>query len=271
LERCHSSTSKVNQSIKIMKEFAEFTENADYKTERETLPWIQSLNKSDAIERAGWFISEENTQKAGLTLDSNWEAHKQRFGTSDPVSGFRTITPNFSVIHTSPLFMRLRQGEDLTLKPFVKSEYDASKYTCVTRYLLLFLDPDNKPLHYTPVQFTAKGSVCGSMAGELRKIHEEINKIVGSQMGARFFALWRHALSLDTVMKGTKQSSSWVTAIAGHEQPTGKAHFFGTDKELRTIVETLFDQYKDFSKLQKERVPNTELEDEEIDYRAMPF
>jgi hypothetical protein len=232
-------------------DFKEFTENSEYKTERETLPWIQSLNKSDAIERAGWFISEENAQKLGMTPDENWEAFKQRFGTDEPTPGFRTITPNFAVIHTSPLFMRLRLGEDLTLRPFVKSEYDSTRFTCVTRYLLLFLDKANKPLHYTPVQFTAKGSVCGSVAGELRKIHEEINKLAGSQMGARFFALWRVALSLDTVLKGTKTSSSWVTSVAGHEPIEGKSHFFGRNKETRLLVENLFDQYKDFSKLEK--------------------
>jgi hypothetical protein len=249
-------------------DFKEFTENSEYKTERETLPWIQSLNKSDAIERAGWFISEENAQKLGMTPDENWEAFKQRFGTDEPTPGFRTITPNFSVIHTSPLFMRLRQGEDLTLRPFVKAEYDSAKFTCVTRYLLLFLDKTNKPLHHTPVQFTAKGSVCGSMAGELRKIHEEINKLVGSQMGARFFALWRHALSLDTVLKGTKASSSWVTSIAAHEPIQGKSHFFGANKETRLLVETLFDQYKDFSKLEKK---DPEPVEADLTYDDIPF
>lgn len=249
-------------------DFKEFTENSEYKTERETLPWIQSLNKSDAIERAGWFISEENAQKLGMTPDENWEGYKQRFGTDEPTPGFRTITPNFVVIHTSPLFMRLRQGEDLTLRPFVKAEYDSTKFTCVTRYLLLFMDKANKPLHHTPVQFTAKGSVCGSMAGELRKVHEEINKLAGSQMGARFFALWRMALSLDTVLKGTKTSSSWVTSIAGHEVVQGKSHFFGQNKENRLLVETLFDQYKDFSKLEK---TVAEPEEAEQVYEDIPF
>ena len=252
-------------------EFQDYTQDDRYKSDREVLPWAQILNKSEDLERAGLFITEENAEKANFTPDENWEVFKKRFGEGDPVTGFRTIRPNFSIVHTSPLFMKNREGDsDLTL--FDKKTYNSMLQTCVTRYLLVFLDKNNKPLNFTPIQFTAKGSVCGSMGGELRKVKEEINKIVGSQMGNRFFSLWRIGLQLDTVIKGEKQLSSWVTTVAGHDPIVPKTHFFGKNAETKTLVETLFDQYIDFSKIvptppQEEPVQQALGED----YDAIPF
>lgn len=260
-------------ATKAVEDFNDFIENDQYKTENEVIPWVQVLNKSEDLERAGLFITQENADKSNLTPDENWEPFKKRFGEGDPVEGFRTITPNFSVIHTSPLFMRNREGNK-DLIPFDKKVYNSMLQTCVSRYLLVFLSKDNEPLNYTPIQFTAKGSVCGSFSAELRKIREEINKLVGSQMGPRFFALWRNALQLDVVLKGDKQLSSWVTSVAGHEFITGKTHFFGRNAETKQLIETLFDQYIDFGKLTKKDV-EPEVEEKTVvpeqEFAEIPF
>lgn len=257
----------------VENQFSDFTENDQYKTDKEVIPWIQALNKSEDLERAGLFISQENVKESNFSPDENWEPFKKRFGKSDTVEGFRTITPNFSIIHSSPLFMRNREGEKVYV-PYNKETYNSKLQTCVTRYLLLLLSKDNKPLHYTPIQFTAKGSVCGSFGTELRKIREEINKLVGREMGPRFFALWRNALQLDVALKGKDQESSWVTTVAGHEPMTGPTHFFGRNTETKELIETLFDQYIDFGKLTKANVepePEEEAVAPEQEFAEIPF
>jgi len=265
------TTKPAETQITTENQFADFIENDQYKTDKEIIPWVQVLNKSEDLERAGFFITKENAEKSNFTPDENWEVFKKRFGENDPVEGFRTVTPNFSVIHTSPLFMRNREG-DKYLIPFDKKAYNSLLQTCVTRYLLVFLSKNNKPLHFTPIQFTAKGSVCGSFGAELRKIREEINTLVGSQMGPRFFALWRNALQFDIVLKGEKQLSSWVTTVAGHEPIAGKTHFFGRNTETKELIETLFDQYKDFGKFTKKDVePEEETIVAEQEFAEIPF
>jgi Family of unknown function (DUF5895) len=252
--------------------FDDFTGNDEYKSDTQSLPWVQTLNKSEDIERAGLFVTQENVDKSNFSPDENWEPFKKKFGEGDPVTGFRTITPNFSVIHTSPLYMRNREG-DLDLIPFDKKTYNSALQTPVTRYLFVFLSKDNKPLNYIPLQFTAKGSVCGSFGAELRKIKEEINKIVGSQMGPRFFALWRNALQLDTVIKGEKQLSSWVTTVCGHESILGKTHFFGRNTGTKDLIEMLFDEYKDFGTLTKKAPQPEEIvaDDSAEAFADIPF
>lgn len=51
--------------------FESYLQDDQYKTDRESLPWVQVLNKAEDLERAGFFITQENADKANFTPDEN--------------------------------------------------------------------------------------------------------------------------------------------------------------------------------------------------------
>ena len=239
----------VRSVANIASDFEEFTSDEQYQSDIESFPWIQVLNKEDEIDRAGFFVTDENAERAGLTPDDRWIRFGKRFGASDRLEGWRTVSPAFCIIAQSPLYLKPRKKEDKRIILFEAEKYDKQIFTTLVRYLLIFLDNNNNPLHYTPLQFTAKGSVGGSFAAEIKKLRQQIDVVTKKPMNGKFYALWRFCLSLDTKIMGEGTESSWVTTVAGHEPFTAENHsqyFFGRDAEKRLLMETLVDQNKDY-------------------------
>lgn len=153
------------------------------------------------------------------------------------------------------------------LGPFNRSQYH-SDVVLKTRYLVYLVNKQRQLLHDSPLQFTAKGSVCGSYGQHYNQFRREMNKAFGQQRGDRFFALAVFAVNLQPELKGTEQKS-WVCSITKHGVPTPdnwKSFFVGYDAALKEKVLADFDAYADFGKLEQEEKSSDFLEPLAEDY-----
>lgn len=137
-----------------------------------------------------------------------------------------------------------------------------------TRYLVFLVDGQNQLLHDIPLQFTAKGSVCGSFGEHYKLFRREMNQAFGQQRGDRFFALAVFAVNLQPELKGSDKKS-WVCSVIEHGVPTAanwRSYFVGYDAVTKEKVLADFDAYADFGKLAQEEKPTDSLEALEEDY-----
>lgn len=140
------------------------------------IPSVKSINKMFCKQKgaAGLWISIENLNSSGWekncneNCDNDCEEHyigtsKHYLQTSDDeIAGRGIINPRICVIRRSNL-LRLSndKGQFCGLwkkgDGILKDEKGLKKYICARRFLLIFLDTNNKPLHNDPIQLTAKG------------------------------------------------------------------------------------------------------------------
>jgi hypothetical protein len=145
------------------------------------------------------------------------------------------------------------------LGPYKCSQYNAEVVLKI-RYLVYLVNKQKELLHGSPLQFTAKGSVCGSFGEHYSKFRDQMNKAYGQPRGDRFFALSIFAIKVQPELKGTDKKS-WVCSITEHGVPTlekWKPFFVGYDQDTKEKVLADFDAYTDFGKLEQEERP-TEL------------
>ena len=146
-----------------------------------TRPFCQVINPQRGVSNApmGLFIPLPQAEAVGFVPGGSWVEHTQTFASGSKEPGFITSAPRFVIIQRSvtetyetaeigdsfqtvyrgPTFHK--QGGIIDYQP----ARSGSTFKSVTRYLLLFLDDENQPLHETPLQLSAARAF-GSAFGE---------------------------------------------------------------------------------------------------------
>jgi hypothetical protein len=144
--------------------------------------------KDDA--KIGFFIKHSEAEKAGFSPDENWEPFEASLGDGTEV-GYICSKPKFCIVHKSQREVQYRPTQNdrfsfvgLAWEHGADTEHlrsalaDGNKlYKVVTRYLILFLGADGKPLHNVPIQYTAKGAFAGSLYAETNELYKQVSKV----------------------------------------------------------------------------------------------
>ena len=73
------------------------------------------------------------------------------------ISGNIILNPQM-LIRQRPLLLKVETKKRRILRAWIARESkEENTYACVRKYVIMFVDKDNNPLHEAPVQLTAKG------------------------------------------------------------------------------------------------------------------
>lgn len=226
----------------------------EYGPAYQPLPYLQVLNHEDP-QQAGFFISADNAAAVHFQSTPEWQPHDAHFLSGGAAVGYRSLTARLVVLRRSPLLMFSRQDRTF-LGTFDRDSYHPDEVMLKTRYLVYLVSQQKQLLHQSPLQFTAKGSLCGSFGEHFNQFHTQMNWAYGKPRGDRFFALTVFAVKLHPILKG-KEQKSWVCSVLEHGQPTADnwRHFFlGYDHNLKHKLLSDFDAHADFAQGERDKI-----------------
>jgi len=148
-------------------------------------PWVQVVNvKNDSLKNIakdnkpwGFFLAQEQATDVGFEPDNNWDDIDIEFVDDEPTHGYLTKSPRFVVIQRSRpeaykknsygnwryeglYFGDSANSASTNYHELIKglSSDDQKSWRSITRYLLMFVDEKNQPLHSKPLQLKLKGA-----------------------------------------------------------------------------------------------------------------
>jgi hypothetical protein len=149
---------------------------------------LSKWEKEGGSQEIGFFIKAVEAEKAGFIPDDAWQPCEASLGDGTEV-GFITQSPRFVIIHKSQREIQYRPSKDdrytfvglawengAETPLLATAKADKNHYKVVVRHLVLFLGKDDKPLHTSPIQYTAKGAFAASLYAETKDLYEKINK-----------------------------------------------------------------------------------------------
>lgn len=172
-------------------------------------PTIKIINKNflNELLSSGLWISNENLTICGWRKDCKQECSvccDDHFVNTMPhvietnngtVYGKGIINPRFLIIKQSEL-LKLDYKTVSYLGYWVKGDGDQKDdegnkaFKCVRRYLLLFLDENNYPLHKVPIRCTVKGTFMVDFDKQFRNFKKEMTIAYDSRGGCTRSDLW---------------------------------------------------------------------------------
>ena len=115
-------------------------------------PAIKVLNDVAKL----WF-SDENVQTCRWREDNkNLIPHPLKTVEGASIPGYIILNPLMLVLERS-LLLKVETNTGRIVKVWTRNDKKDETYLCVRKYMILFVDEDNKPLHQVPLQLTAKG------------------------------------------------------------------------------------------------------------------
>jgi len=229
-------------------------DSEQFEQSRESLPYLQMLNHQDP-EQSGFFITSENRSAVHFTPTDEWSPHTATFQNGEEVEGYRSLIARFLILRKSKLSMFDRESGEF-LREYRKDLYDRATMVLKVRYLVYLVNQQKQLLHEKPLQFTTKGSFCGSFGEAVKDFQAEMSKAYGAATGAkkprgeRFMALSVLAVQVQPTLKGEKQKS-WVCSVINHGIPlpeNWRSYFIGYHPELKDCILAEFDAWESFGK-----------------------
>ncbi|MGL5938860.1 MAG: DUF5895 domain-containing protein [Waterburya sp.] len=137
----------------------------------------------------GWFIPAEQATEAEFNPTDDWQPIQLIFGEDSPnpreVNGFLATHLRISVLHSTNIEVQektekgwrylgqaYQYGRASSYGELAKSERD--NYRLRTRYLIMFLDDYNLPIHSIPFKLSMSAGVGAAFGTELKHFREEI-------------------------------------------------------------------------------------------------
>ncbi|CCV02488.1 hypothetical protein IIV31_116R [Armadillidium vulgare iridescent virus] len=152
------------------------------------------------------------------------------------IAGSVIVNPRMIILQRS-LLLKIVTKTGKVLRAWKKKESkekDGVKdyYACVKRYLIIFVDEENNPLHEIPLQLTAKGcfqfefdqqlnggpKVAGFRRTMLRAYNESCNRSASS-MNEAWYSMCVFVPTFQSLMRGTEQQMK-ACITTGFEKPT---------------------------------------------------
>lgn len=139
----------------------------------------------------GWFISSEQAELAQFKVPDSFEPIRLTFGETTQrreTDGFLIRQIRLAILHRSTIEVQQKSqnGWRYIGRAYDKGNLtnfgsiansDKENYRLRTRYLLLFLDRDNQPLHQTPLRLGMGRGVGGSFGEEIKQFRCEIERV----------------------------------------------------------------------------------------------
>jgi hypothetical protein len=175
------------------------------------------------------------------------------------ISGNIINKPRMLILQRSSL-LKVETDTGRIVKVWTNKDKKDETYNCVRKYLILFVDRDNNPLHEIPVQLTARGCFQFEIDRQLCEFRSTITKVYNdkaARMNDAWYSMCIFVPTFHSMMRGegAKQRKACITT--GYKTPTkdnwlslcvGKrddlANKFWSDAE-GTYVEQVYKLYCD--------------------------
>jgi hypothetical protein len=131
------------------------------------MPSIKVLNADAKL-----WISDEKLEICGWKGDLIPHTLKTEKG---DVSGNIIYNPRMLILQRSSL-LKVETNTGRVVKVWSREDKKDETYTCVRKYLILFVDENNNPLHEVPLQLTAKGCFQYEFDQQIYEFRGEITK-----------------------------------------------------------------------------------------------
>lgn len=252
------------------------------------IPSAKSINKFFGGTRgcAGLWIADDNMEackwKKECTANCSIQCNEHYVNTiehvvqaSEGIMGRGVKNCRIIVLHRTRL-IRLSSEKNYYCGFWVKGdgeEKDDSgkkKYVCARRYLLLFLDENNEPLHEEPIQLTAKGMFQMDFDNTLMKFREEIKNAYVKSMNRKngrmndlWYAMCVFCPTFESKMVGKQNLKSEACSVKSYIIPTESNWInlcVGRNIKVNEIVNLMYNDTESW----KEKY-NTEKSQEEIE------
>jgi hypothetical protein len=130
-------------------------------------PSIKVLNDDAKL-----WISDECAEICGWKLDGIPHNLLTEKGT---VSGSTIYKPQMLILQRSSL-LKVETNTGRIVKVWTSKDKKDETFTCVRKYMILFVHQDNNPLHEVPVQLTARGCFQFEFDRQLKEFKSAITK-----------------------------------------------------------------------------------------------
>ena len=97
------------------------------------------------------------------------------------VSGRIINNPRMLILQRSSL-LKLDTGAGSIIRVWITGDKKDDTYNCLRRYVILFVDQDNNPLHKVPIQLTARGCFQFEFDRKLYEFRSAVTKICNNRV-----------------------------------------------------------------------------------------
>lgn len=189
----------------------------------EYFPFVQVVNpdvpkgKKPNPELFGLFLQNNEAERASFKPDSRWRKHTHNFS-SGPSEGYICQNPRLVVVRRSGLGVFNRETGAF-LGYYNKDKYVKGDHEIRTRYLLLFVDDNNEPLHDLPFQYTGKASFGASFGTEYSAFKNEFAKVTGNKRNDEFWKETVFEFTIQPEIKGKAPNQKTVSSVVEWVRP----------------------------------------------------
>ncbi|QIH04928.1 hypothetical protein [Dasineura jujubifolia toursvirus 2a] len=210
------------------------------------IPSVKAINKLFCNVRndAGIWCADDNMLSCGWRTNCNESCESSCVlhfvntkphviqASTDEVMGRGIQNPRMCIIRRSKL-LKLTAEKGRYCGLWVKGdgeikENGIKKYSCARRYLVVFLDEKNKPLHTEPIQLTAKGNFQMSFDNNFMKFREDIHasycksmkRARSGKMNEEWYAMCVYAPTFESKLVGKDTTKSHACVVSNYIVPT---------------------------------------------------
>lgn len=257
------------------------------------IPAAKAINKQFCKKKgaAGLWIADDNMVSCGwkkTCVGCENDCCDHYIGTSphiiqtsdDEISGRGIINPRILIIKRTGLLKLTEKGRYMGQwkkgDGEIKDELGNKKYTCVRRYLLLFLDDENKPLHTEAIQLTAKGTFQVDFDKKLMSFRNDIRAAYGKSMqrhsnfmSETWYAMCVFVPTFESKMVGKSGTQSYACAVKSYlvpDEDNWLSLCVGRDIEVNEIVYLMINDNEKWSKKYSEKF--TEKDNNETEHEC---
>lgn len=202
---------------------------------------------------AGLWISNDDLIDCGWK-GGNTQEHTIFTKDNKEIKGYGIRNPRVCVIRRTKLLRLDNTGKFLGLwmkgDGELRDEKGNKRYFCIRRYLLLFLDENNEPLHEKPVQLTAKGNFQVDFDKNLILFRKNIERAYADaklkplgQMSDEWHAMCVFCPVFESRIVGTGNRTSEACMVKTYVMPTEKDWFklcVGYNGQTAELVSDLY-------------------------------
>jgi hypothetical protein len=217
----------------------DFNFDSDVNIKTSKTPSVKPINK-DIIDPngAGLWIANENAGNCGWIKNSAGEYLNtipysiktdkvNEEGLDIVIPGRVIVNPRMLILQRS-LLLKVVTKTGRILRAWIANESkEGDMYACVRKYMILFVDQDNNPLHKIPVQLTARGcfqfefdkQLCGFRTTMLKAYNEDQKKS-STHMKDYWYSMCVFVPTFNSMMRGKDSKQQKACITTGYKNPT---------------------------------------------------
>lgn len=250
---------------------ATFNFDSETNITQEKIPSAKAINRNFCGDKtAGLWIADENmescnwrkncTSKCKIDCPEhyvNTKLHTIDIPSGEEIKGRGIINPRILVLRRTKL-LRI-SNENKNYEGFwvkgdgeIKDDKGQKKYLCARRYLIIFIDGKNKPLHEYPIQLTAKGIFQVEFDNSLMKFRNDIKIAYAKSMQRKsgnmnelWYAMCVFVPTFESKLVGKGTLTSYACSTNSYIVPTEhnwEDLCVGRNVEVNEIVNLAFTQ-----------------------------